>query len=262
MATVARDTAAWLPLTGRPGALVHIFCLPHAGGGTASFQEWEAYVSPQIALLPVRPPGREVRFTEPPFAHIAPLVGELQEAIAGALVGPYVLLGHSLGALVAFELARALRRRGAPAPLGLIVSGHPAPQLERVRPAAHALPDIALKQLLGELGGVSEEVLANDELLDLLLPLLRADLAVEESYEYEPQAPLRTPIAAFAGEDDRVVRPADVARWREQTCCSFQMHLLPGGHFFCHDHAPRFLRLVELHVADWLRAQRSDAGAA
>ncbi|HEV3321526.1 MAG TPA: alpha/beta fold hydrolase [Solirubrobacteraceae bacterium] len=262
MAEVELATAAWLPLTGRPSAIAQVFCMPHAGGGTTSFQGWEAYLPAQIALVPVRAPGRELRFTEPPFAHITPLVQALQAAIVSALDRPYVLLGHSLGALIAFELARTLRRSDAPSPLGLIVSGYPAPQLPRERLAAHRLPDAALKHVLCELGGVADEVLANDELLSLFLPLLRADLAVDESYEYESQTPLEVPIVAFAGEDDRVAHPADVACWREQTSSAFRMHLLAGGHFSCYEEAPRFLRLVEMHVSHWLRTEGGNAGVA
>lgn len=152
--------------------------------------------------------------------------------MADELDAPYALFGHSMGSLVAFELARALRRRGVGDPRVLFVSGGPAPQLRREEPWVHDQLEALVVEKLRSLGGVAEEVYAEPELLGLLMPTIRADFSVCETYEYRPEPPLACPIVTFAGTEDREVPPAHMEPWREQTSGGFVKRVLPGDHFF------------------------------
>jgi surfactin synthase thioesterase subunit len=149
-----------------------------------------------------------------------------------------------MGALLAFELARALRRRGADEPRVLFVSGGPAPQLPRRLPLIHAQPDDVVVARLRDLGAVPEDVYAEPELLDLLMPTIRADFSVVETYTYRPEPPLGCPVVAFAGTEDREVPPGQVAPWHEQTTSGFAQHVLPGDHFFLHSERTALLDTV------------------
>jgi surfactin synthase thioesterase subunit len=250
--TSAAALDPWLPRSRAPAAGFRLLCLPHAGAGASVYNAWRAHLPQErVAVVPLQPPGREMRFREPPFTAVEPLVEELSEALAPWLEPPYALYGHSLGALVAFELARSLRRAGARAPVGLLVSARPAPQLPRLRPAAHLLPDARLVEELEALGGIPQEVALDEALLDFLLPLLRADLEVNEDYVYRREPPLDIPITAFAGRADPRVPAGELEPWREQTRAGFRLHVLPGGHFFPFEEPRPMARLIERELALW-----------
>jgi medium-chain acyl-[acyl-carrier-protein] hydrolase len=222
--------------SGRRGREVRLrlFCFPYAGRGASIFRTWNHHLPPAVELYPVQSPGRETRLAEPPFVRLTPLVERLSETLTPYFDVPFAFFGHSMGALVSFELARYLRKQGRPGPIQLFVSGHRAPQLPRSRPPLHDLPESALLRALRELKGASEQVLQNRELLDLLLPTLRADLAVCENYQYRPEDAFDCPIAAFGGLEDSAVSREDHAAWIAQTRCSFSLHMFPGDHFFLH----------------------------
>src|SRR6185503_8359535 len=155
------------------------------------------------------------------------------------------LFGHSMGGMLAYELVQELRRRNAPPPMHLFVSGAPAPHRAAEIPAIYHLPE---PQLIDEIRrrylGLPDEVLQSRELLDLLLPRLRADLAVTGTYVYRHSPPLPCPITAFGGHDDQTVRPEMIEAWREHTVSTFRAEIFPGGHFFLTDHASRILSIV------------------
>lgn len=215
----------------QPLARLRLFCLPYAGGGASIYRGWQDDLPASIEVCPIQLPGRENRFREPRFTQLPPLVAALSLAIRPHLTKPYAFFGHSLGAIMGFELARTLRRQGSPQPMRLLVSGHRAPQLTYRMPVAHDLPDAALVRELRRLNGMPDEVLDNADLMDLLLPLLRADFAVAETYTYTPEPPLDFPISAFGGQRDEGVSEAEMASWNTQTTADFSLQMLPGDHF-------------------------------
>jgi medium-chain acyl-[acyl-carrier-protein] hydrolase len=179
----------------------------------------------------VQPPGREGRCWDEPYRDAAALTTDLVEAIDAVFDEPYAVFGHSMGALLAFELAREVRRRGRPAPTHLFVAGRHAPHLSSTAAPMHNAATADLIRELRKLGGTPEVVLADPDLLDVMLPLLRADLAVNEGYRYPPEPPLGVPITAFAATADPRADRDQVAAWRAQTSSGFTLRLLPGDHF-------------------------------
>lgn len=226
-----------------PSARLRLFCFPYAGGGASVFHGWGPSLPAGVAVYPVQPPGRENRLREPAFTAIGPLVEAAATALRPLLRPPFALFGHSLGALVAFELARRLRREGAPAPACLFASGCRAPQLQRpaVLPA-HRLPKDVFIAELRRLKGTPEAVLNNAELLEVLLPVLLADFAAAETYRYTEEKPLDSPITVFGGDEDGQVDGHGLAAWAAQTAAAFRLHRLPGGHFFLRTDRAFFLQ--------------------
>jgi medium-chain acyl-[acyl-carrier-protein] hydrolase len=169
---------------------------------------------------------------EPAFDHVTPLVDEALKFLEPEFDRPYAFFGHSMGALIAFELTRELRRRSAPEPVCLFASGHRAPQLESSRPPIGILDDAAfVQEVARRYAAIPTEVLQNSELLELILPGLRKDISVCETYRYQPEEPLTCPIHVLGGADDDVPQE-HLDAWRQQTCANFALTILPGDHFF------------------------------
>ena len=212
------DDALNLASRARGGAAtrVRLFCLPYAGGGASMFRDWPAALPRALDLRPVRLPGREDRLREPPHTSLPALVDEVAGAIGPLLDWRFALFGHSMGALVAFELAREVRRRGA-APQWLFVAGCRAPH--RLAPSGlSGLPDARFVSALNlKYGGIPDAFLNAPELLEFFLPVVRADLSLVDSYCYQPEPPLDCPISGFGGIDDPNVGRDELRAWREHT---------------------------------------------
>jgi medium-chain acyl-[acyl-carrier-protein] hydrolase len=233
-----------------PDAAVRIFCFPHAGAGASFFGGWEHAFPPAVEVCPVQLPGREGRLAEPAFRRMVDLVPETTRALLAYLDRPFVFFGHSLGALVAFEIARRLRAEHGREPARLFVSGRGAPHVSAGTSTlgVHALPEREFAERLRELQGTPEEVLQHEELRRLLFPILRADFEVCETYAYAPDEPLRCPIVAFGGTDDGSVSRAALEAWRQQTLASFDVRMFPGDHFFPSSHRSLLLLAVAREV--------------
>lgn len=228
----APPASPWLPCPPPAGASLLLFCVPHAGAGASSFRDWPGHLPPHVAVCPVQPPGREARFREAPYTHIAPLVTSMLEGLAPHLNRPFALYGHSVGALVVFEFARAVRAAGLPPPVHLFVSGRPAPQSPATRPQLHELGHPELMHALYDLGGTPAAVLRNPGVRDLLLPLIRADFAVNETYRYRWAAPLDLPLTVYQGIDDSRVSIDEAREWEQQSTGPFRVKHIRGDHFF------------------------------
>lgn len=235
VSAVAADPAApaarWFTSGPDSPARCWFLCFPHAGAGAVGYLGLSRLLPPGIALRVAQLPGREGRFREPPQRDARTLAEALLPAVRALADRPVVLFGHSLGAIVAFELAREMRRAGLSAPAHLYVSGRQAPHVGMRGRATWNLSDDALVAALRELGGTPETVLGNPELFSLLAPALRADLEMNERYVYSPAEPLATAITAFASASDPRAAPAEVAEWAEHTTSRFAFVSIDGGHF-------------------------------
>lgn len=214
------------------GDTIRLFCFPFAGGGASVFRPWTTDLSSAIEVYPVQLPGREGRWREPPLTQISVLVSALCEALQPLLQPPYALFGHSMGAFVAFELARQLRRERRPGPAILIVSGARAPQIPDPDPPTYSMPAGQLIEELGRLDGIPSELQAHPELVALLLPMLRADLTLCETYTYRHEPPLACHISVYGGQHDDKVTLDQLSPWNVQTAGEFRLRLFPGKHFF------------------------------
>jgi medium-chain acyl-[acyl-carrier-protein] hydrolase len=238
-----------------PLARVRLFCFPYAGGGTSTFRTWPAALGPEIELAAILLPGRERRLSEPPVSHLPTLVEMLAQSIQGYMDLPFAFYGHSMGALVSFELARHLRREGARSPAHLFLSGHRSPsRRDNPYPVTYDLPDAEFIESLRRLEGTPEEVLQNRELLRLLMPALRADFEIVNTYVYTPEPPLDCPISIFGAWQDKEAGRDDLEGWREQTTREFRLRMMPGGHFFLHTAYPAILQAATSDLAPLLRA--------
>jgi medium-chain acyl-[acyl-carrier-protein] hydrolase len=228
---------------------VRLFCFPYAGGNAAVYRGWSRKLPAGVELLAVQLPGRAGRMHEPPVSELPRLVDTMAPSLAPHCEGAFAFFGHSMGAMIAFELARRLRREGRALPLHVFVSGRSAPQLNRSHKLIHNLPEPELIEELKHLNGTPREVLEHPELMELMLPILRADFSVCDTYEYREEPPLDCPITAFGGLQDSGVPRANLEAWREQTSAAFMLRMLPGDHFFLHSNESLLLRLLasELH---------------
>jgi medium-chain acyl-[acyl-carrier-protein] hydrolase len=242
-----------------PSARLRLFCFPFAGG-IGVYNSWFDKLQPDVQrateLYSILLPGHEANHGEGLFSSISPLVDLLVPTIASYQSTPFVFFGHSMGALVSFELARQLRRQRIPGPVHMIVSGHRAPQLRDPRPILHQLPDREFQHELRELGGTPETVLQNPELMELLLPVLRADFALCESYLYAAEEPLDCSITAFGGNNDLKVSREELSAWQTQTRKSFSLRMFPGGHFFVQTAEMLVLRILADDLNKILRRLR------
>jgi surfactin synthase thioesterase subunit len=236
---VSQDTTRWFHTPLRGASPRHrLVCFPHAGAGGAVYHAWaDRFHEQGIELWALQPPGRGARLSEPPCLSLDSLLSMIVPRLR-EIPPPYSFFGHSLGALVAFEAACALRDIGAVQPTRLYVSGLEAPCVRRlIEPPVHGLEDRAfIDAVATRYGGIPDEVLAHEELLELVLPALRADLTIVETYTHRTRAPLDLPIAAYVGEDDASVRLDAWAEWRQHTSRGLAKKIFSGGHFYLQTH--------------------------
>ncbi|WEF32910.1 thioesterase II family protein [Pseudoduganella chitinolytica] len=238
-----------------PAARVNLLCFHHAGGAASFYKKWPAALSPLVQVLPVQMPGRETRYDEAFAPSIGAMVDELlrhQHAFADK---PYALFGHSLGALFGFELGRRLARVGAAAPRFLVASGHGAPRAEPAVEQLHGLPDRQFVDRMREkYGGISDEVMASEELLDFLLPRFRADIRIAEQHVSQDDTPVRFPVVALHGRADQSVSMADVQGWQDKTAARVSIHEFDGDHFFIETNERQVIGVVNKLLGDQLRS--------
>ncbi len=220
-------------------------CLPFAGSGAGFFREWEKSGMSEFTLLPVQLPGREERFLDDPFTEVAVAVAELTPRIvADAGEGAAIMLfGHSLGAVLAYEIARELERIGHPGLRHLFVSGSPGPHNGRAERAT-GLPDEEFLAGVQRFAGYRHAAFDDPELVEVLLPTLRADVEMHENYRATSTEPLSVPITALRGEQDELVSREQAEQWAGVTRGPFAYRELPGGHMYLVDEPERVLRVM------------------
>jgi surfactin synthase thioesterase subunit len=226
-----------------------LLCLPYSGASAMVYSRWRRKLPDWLQLQPVELPGRGARFGEPLQTDMRQLALQLAREQRASLRAPYALFGHSLGALLACEMAHALRSIGCPEPVALFASGTAAPTLrsEYDRAFADLKTDEELIDRLRTLNGTSEEVLANRELMSLTLPVLRADFLLCGRFRPVERAPLQCPVHVLGGKDDRATTEQLIG-WSRETRGSFSVDMLPGGHFFIHEHEAKVLRMIKDHL--------------
>jgi surfactin synthase thioesterase subunit len=235
----------WFPYAKpRANAALRLFCLPYAGGGASIYRLWGNMFPESVEVWPVQPPGREMRYNEPAFTRAREYASALVTAIRPLLDRPFAFFGHSLGALMAFETTRALRAQGLPLPVRLFPSARRAPHLPHNAELVHALPEPQLIDHLRRLGGTPEEVLANAELRQLVLPVLRRDFELLETYEHQPEPPLDVPMRTFGGLGDTHAPAEALQAWGQHTRSFLGVRSFPGGHFYLHDGREPLIRAI------------------
>ncbi len=226
-------------------ARCRLFCLPHSGSGASQFAPWQRLLPAALDLCPIQLPGRENRFRDTPFYRIDRIVDSLTPALETFLDRPYILYGYSVGALIAFELARQLRRKKFAPPVALFALARSAPHVLQTNPPLRHLPDNEFLAEVGHrYGGMAPAILQNRELMELILPALRADITALETYVCREEEPLDCSIHAYGGTSDASVTQEDLGAWRLHTKSSFDLELLNGDHFFVRNHQQAILESI------------------
>lgn len=211
---------------------MRLFCFSYAGGSAAVFKSWPDAMPQGVEVCSVQLPGRGTRYGETALTSMEQMLDELQTVIRPLTNVPYVFFGHSMGAQLAFELVRRLRRAGAPEPSCLIVSSRRAPQCPGRDKPLYSLPEAEFREEIRRMNGTPEEALSNPELMDIVSPVLRADFTAIETWDYQAGQPLTAPVLALGGVHDRQVSLDDLEAWRQITVGSFSLELFSGDHFF------------------------------
>ena len=244
---MAAPSSPWLPpRRPQPAGALRLFCFPFAGGGASTYREWQAALGPGVEVCPVQLPGREERMNERAETSLRVLVSRLADGLEPWLRGRFAFFGHSMGALVQYELTRELERRGAPLPLLMMPSARRAPHLALEGEPIHDLPEKDfIDALVRRYQAIPQTVLAEPELMALFVPLLKADFRLLETYRPDLAAPLLdVPIHAFAGAADTGESVALAFRWRELSRGPFRLDAIDGGHFFVSEARGALLQAV------------------
>lgn len=214
---------------------IRLFCVPHAGGGLSVFRGWQQQLGSEVGAVIVRLPGREDRFREDPYRNMNLLVSDLAESVVDSLDSGerFAFFGNSLGGLIAFETVHEIRRRTGYVAEHLFVSSVGAPQLTPLLPPISHLDDVEfVREVSWRYGGIPAQILNDQEFMAAMLPTLRADIGLLESYKRTEPRPLSCPITAFRGMRDRTLPAEHLMGWAEQTTSSFTPVLLDQGHLY------------------------------
>jgi len=226
---------------------VRLLCLPYAGGGARAYAGWK--FDGDIQVTPLRLPGREERLDELPYGSVDAAVEAIVSLKEVFEPLPYIIFGHSMGAIIGFELARAVRGCNCQQPLALFVSGSPGPRSQKADCRSSELTEADLVSKLRWLGGTPEIILEDKDMLEMLLLSLRADLAMIENYKYREAPLLECPIFGFCGTEDRSASRSSMQLWEHETSAEFEVQLIPGGHFFLNSARAVLLRVLAQSIA-------------
>jgi medium-chain acyl-[acyl-carrier-protein] hydrolase len=223
---------------------IRLFCFHYGGGSASVFRKWLKDLTPIAELIAIQLPGREDRFNEPLIYDVSHVVDKLCSDMGDYLNKPFVFFGHSVGALIAFEFARLLRKKGMQQPKHFIVSGARAPQRPIERKLIHNLPDSQFIEELKKYNGISPDVIEDKELINLFLPVIRADFSISETYKYAGEIPFDYPLTALSGVNDNTFEFSSLLGWKKQTTNIFIHYSLPGDHFFIKSSYNKVIQIV------------------
>jgi surfactin synthase thioesterase subunit len=253
MSITVQTANSWLRISSpKPDARLRLFCLPYAGGGAMIYRTWHQQLPGDIEVCAVQLPGRENRLREHPFTNLGELVQALLPQLLPYLDKPFALFGHSMGALIAYELAQQLVRQLERMPMYLFVSGRRAPFLPEPELPLHKLPtdDIFLAELQRRYNNIPAPIYEDAELRALFAPLLRADLTLVETYQCQTPTPLPCPIVALGGDSDPLVSLAELQSWHTLTHAAFALHRFQGGHLYLYEQSQALLATITGYLAE------------
>ncbi len=220
------------PFKCNKNSYISLFCFHYGGGSASAYKKWAKDIIDQVDLVAIQLPGRENRFREPLLKNVSQVTNELYKNFDSYIHKPFIFFGHSIGALIAFEFARLLRKKDISEPKHLIVSAAKAPQLPLKRSIIHNLPDSKFVEEICKYNGIPNNILEDQGLASIFLPIIRADFSISETYQYATEEVLSFPITALGGLNDASLEQADLLEWSKQTSSFFEYNLLPGDHFF------------------------------
>jgi surfactin synthase thioesterase subunit len=238
------QTSPWIAQKPLLTARARLFCFPYAGGGAHAYASWQNSFAPDIEVCAIQLPGRGRRFCEAALSSWEPLLDELCRLFIKPQSLPFAFFGHSMGGLIAYELAHRIRDLYRAAPLQLIISACSAPGHRLAQTKLHELKDSELVEALGKYNGTPREILENPELLALLLPTIRADFSLVEKYSPQAYSPLDCPITLLSGVRDTHVSEISLTPWKVHTSGSFTHHRFDGDHFFIRTKEQEVIALV------------------
>lgn len=247
-------TSPWVVIPKpQPQAKFRLVCFPYAGAGPVVYRAWPDLLPGGVEVIILHYPGRESRFRETPLNAMPALVTALSAALTPFCDRPFAFFGHSLGGLVAFELARQLRRAGQPQPQHLFISSRRAPHLPEPLSPIHALEDTAFTAAVQQrYSGIPDVILQDPELLALFLPVMKADFAILETYQYTPEPPFDYPISVYSGEQDQGVTPQALAEWQIHSQHAVTVQSFPGDHFYLQGQRQPLLQSISNEIRRYL----------
>ena len=243
---IIKNQSKWfVNYTNNNYAVTRLFCFPPAGGSASYFRTWKNKLTTKSNLFAIQLPGREKRTSESFFMNIEEIVDSIHKDILIYLDKPYVFFGHSLGALISFEVVRRLAYNKLPQPKFLILSGRAAPhlKLENIDKIS-CLKDESFINKIDSFGGIPQELKANKDFLELILPRLRADFRIAETYNYQNALPIESDIIRLCGEQDKYVVKSNIDEWGKHTTGKLFKYMFPGGHFFINSFSSDIVNIV------------------
>jgi medium-chain acyl-[acyl-carrier-protein] hydrolase len=244
------DAERWIERrVGRAPPQFRLFCFPYAGGGASVFRDWAGELPLRVEVCAIQLPGREWRYPEPSLRRVDEVIASLLPVLKPYLDIPFAIFGHSMGAVLAYEMTRAILRAAGREPRVLFVSAHRAPYLPLRRRHWHGLPRDELIAEVKALNGTRAEVFEHEDLVELVLPMLRSDLELVETYQAGPPSVLSCPVIAIGGSRDPETLPEELAGWRSVTAGPFKSIVLQGDHFFINSARESLLRALHEELA-------------
>ncbi|OPF73189.1 thioesterase [Streptomyces antioxidans] len=249
------------PVTGHASnQALNLYCLPYAGCSARVYDVWQAGLPDSINVVPLELPGRGSRCTDPPLDTLPELLRDLTRGVNAEARAPYAVFGHSFGAIIAYELTRYVVSQGYPGPQSLIVSACRAPHLATPEEAIFDRSDEDFKRGLRKVGGTPEELLENDELMELYIPVIRADYTILDNYRRDPVQDVNCPILGLYGDADSDADKSAMSAWDAYTSGSFSLEPIKGDHFFLDDATEHVIQRVGAHLNDHVADSASTTG--
>lgn len=235
---------------------IDLFCFPYAGSGASIFYSWANYLNPKINIYGFLAPGKEDRISEELIVDLNTLVQNAVEELKQIINKPFVLFGHSMGSVLAFEIAKTLESETITPEL-VILSGRPPPRFGlKMNPISH-LGDKELIAELHKLEGTDTRILENDELMELLLPIIRADFRISEAYKSSASLKINSPMIAIGSEEDPWLNVAEFSEWKDYSNSTTKIHFFPGGHFYLREHIDLLTAFLNTEILAQIRSIKS-----